>query len=595
MNENLLKKLMYQYTVSFFVINLSESLTVLIDHIIVSRNLGATAMAAMGLSSPAFAIMSLLCSFATIGMQTLCSNAMNYGDRKKITAVFNTGVMIVGIIAVLATVFGILGADYVCILFGANPGDLELFTILRNYMFGVTLGMPGYMGYILFSPLAALEGNRRIVSTSAIIQNLINIVGDLISVKVLHLGIWGVGISTGISWLVAFVIMLPAFCNKKSVFKFKLMKPDMKSLKEMSVIGSTKITRYISKIFSKLLINRFVLYFGSTIAMSALSVNHSLTGFVLVVGIGVSECINLCTQMAFTERDRECLSAMMRIARKMIVGLFSLTTLLMAIIFVFSNRIAAFFVINQPELLKFTAFSLRCMAIQIPLNAINCVLIAYLQGSKRIVLTNVMSFLHRFVSLALFTLILGFSFGIYGVFIAVPISELAVVLFYFIFAFRKAPKNSTLIEKVLALPADFDKGIKNSISFSVSNVDEVVRVAEKINDFLLSSGINDNSIIYRTSLCVEEMASNVVKYGFNLDNKKHNCDIRIIIETDNSIIVRVRDDCPSFNVKERYECIDKGDTFSNIGIKLLFSIADDVYYINLLGLNTVQMKILCQK
>ncbi|MDO5441768.1 MAG: hypothetical protein Q4F55_04355, partial [Bacillota bacterium] len=60
MNENLLKKLMYQYTVSFFVINLSESLTVLIDHIIVSRNLGATAMAAMGLSSPALAIKSLL-------------------------------------------------------------------------------------------------------------------------------------------------------------------------------------------------------------------------------------------------------------------------------------------------------------------------------------------------------------------------------------------------------------------------------------------------------------------------------------------------------------------------------------------------------
>lgn len=591
MNENLLKKLMYQYTVSFFVINLAESLTVLIDHIIVSRNLGATAMAAMGLSTPAFAIMSLLCSFATIGMQTLCSNAMNCGDTKKISAVFNTGVMIVGIIAVLSTVVGILGADYVCMLFGANPAEAELFTTLRSYMFGVTIGMSGYMGYILFSPLAALEGNRRIVSVSAIVQNVLNIVGDLLSVRVFNLGIFGIGLSTGISWLVAFAIMIPIFLNKKSVFRFNLMKPDLKSLKEMSVIGSTKVTRYISKILSRLLINRFVLFFGSTIAMSALSVNHSLTGFVLVVGIGVSECINLCTQMAYTERDKDGLASMMHIARKMIVGLFSLTTLLMVFVFLFAKEIAGFFVINQPELLKYTAFSLRCMAIQIPLNAINCVLIAYLQGSKRIVLTNIMSFLHRFVSLALFTLVLGFSFGIYGVFIAVPASEAAVILVYIFIAFRKAPKSSTLVEKFLVLPPDFDKGIKNSISFSVSTVEEVVSVSEKVNNFLVSAGVEDSSIIYKTSLCVEEMASNVVKYGFHLDKKKHNCDIRIILENDNSIVIRIRDDCPFFNVKERYECIDNGDICSNLGIKLLFAIADEVYYINLLGLNTVQIKL----
>lgn len=591
MNENLLKRLMYRYTMSFFVINLSESLTMLIDQLIVSRNLGSTAMAAMGLSSPAFAIMSLLCSFLTIGMQTICSKAMNCGDSKKISTVFNTGVTIVGIIAALATIIGIFGVDYVCLLFGAKREETELFAMLRDYMKGVNIGIIGYMGYILFSPLATLEGNRGVVTTAAIVQNVVNIAGDLLSVKVLNLGIRGVGIFTGVSWLAAFLVIIPSFLSKKSTFRFKFMKPDLKSLGEMTVIGSTKFTKYISKIFSKLLINRLVLFFGSTLAMSALSVNHSLTGFVLVIGVGVSECISLCTQMAYTERDRDNLVSIMHIARKMVFSIFSLTTVLMIFVFAFANKIAGFFIINQPELRTLTAFSLRCMAFQIPLNAFNCVLIAYLQGSKRIKLTNIMSFIHRFVSLAVFTLLLGAAFGISGVFIAVPVSEFAVTLLYFVIAFRKSPKGIPIIEKLLMLPADFNAGIKDSTTFGVSNIDEVIQVAEQVGDFLNTAGVENKTTIYKASLCVEEMASNVVKYGFTKDYKKHNCSIRVIVETNGTIVLRIRDDCPLFNVKERYECIDKGDKYSNIGIKLVFSIAEDVSYIKLLGLNTVQIRL----
>ena len=595
MNENLLKKLMYRYTFTFFVINLSESLTVLIDQMIVSRNLGANAMAAMGLSSPAFAIMSLLCSFFTIGMQTICAKAMNCGDREKIEKVFNTGVLIVGIAAVVTTVIGLAGLDYVCMLFGAEPEDAALFHELREYMRGVIIGTAGYMGYILLSPLAALEGNRRAVTIAAVVQNVLNIGGDLISVRFLHFGIGAVGLCTGLSWLVAFAIMLPMFTKKNTAFRFRFMKPDWRSFTEMTTIGSTRFTRYFSKIFSKLLVNRLVLYFGSTLAMSALSVNHSLTGFILVTGVGASECISLCTQMAYNERDRDYLVLMMRIARKMVLSLSSLTIVLMVAVLLLADPLAALFIVDQPELHSLTAFSLRCMAVQIPVNAINCILIAYLQGSKRIKLTNFMSFVHRFVSLAVFTLILGACFRVYGVFIAVPVSEFADTLIYLIIAFRRSPSDAPLIEKILMLPSDFDEGIRSSTSFSVCTMEEVVCVSEQVGDFLTAAGIEDPSIVYKTSLCLEEMASNVVKYGFHKDNNQHSCDIRILVETDGGIVLRIRDDCPLFNVRERYECIDRADVCSNLGIRMVFDIANDVSYFKLLGLNTVQIRIDCSK
>ena len=590
-NEDLLKRLMYRYTLTYFVINLSESLATLIDQLIASRALGATAMAAMGLSSPAFSMMSLLCSFFTIGMQTLISNAMNCGDNRKISAVFNTGMLIMSVVALVATFLGLIGVDFVCVLFGASKSEVNVYNSLRQYMLGITAGMIGYMGHIMLSPLAALEGRRRLVTYSVIAQNVLNVAGDLITVKVLHMDTLGLGLSTGLSWNVAFLIVLSGFLRKDTLFKFKLMRPNFKALLEMLTIGSTKFTRYISKIFSKLLINRLVILFGGTVAMSALSVNHSMTGFLLVTGIGVSECVSLCTQMFYSDRDRDYLKKMAGITRKMLVSLRSPALLIALSCFVLASPIAGLFVPERGELRSLTTFSIRCMALQIPVNAINCVLIAYLQGSRRIKLTNVMSFLHRFLSLAVMTLILGLLFGVRGVFAAVPASEIPVALVYLIIALRHSEKGASLTERLLMLPNGFDGDIKSSLSLSVKTNEDVVRVSRQVREFLTGAGIDSKAAVYKTSLCLEEMAANVVNHGFKKDNKKHSCDIRVMLDTDGNILMRVRDDCRLFNILERYRLIDGGDVYSNIGIKVVFAVADEINYIKLLGLNTVLIKL----
>lgn len=71
--------------------------------------------------------------------------------------------------------------------------------------------------------------------------------------------------------------------------------------------------------------------------------------------------------------------------------------------------------------------------------------------------------------------------------------------------------------------------------------------------------------------------------------KKHLLEAAIIYK-DNNIILRIKDDCIPFNPKERLVLINTQDLFKNIGIKMVYKIADEVIYQNLIGLNILTIK-----
>ena len=61
---------------------------------------------------------------------------------------------------------------------------------------------------------------------------------------------------------------------------------------------------------------------------------------------------------------------------------------------------------------------------------------------------------------------------------------------------------------------------------------------------------------------------------------------------DDSVMLRIKDDCIPFNPKEWYDMVSaKKDPTSNIGIRLVYALAQEVNYQNLLGLNVLTIKL----
>ena len=162
----------------------------------------------------------------------------------------------------------------------------------------------------------------------------------------------------------------------------------------------------------------------------------------------------------------------------------------------------------------------------------------------------------------------------------------AVIFFGAWTAIRHVPRK---LEHILLLPEDFGVPDRERLDITVRNIDETMEVSRQVSSFCESRGI-DARRSYFAGLCLEEMAGNVVLHGFTKDRKKHSLDIRVAHSGDD-IILRLRDNCRSFNPFERIRSMESGDGVKNIGIRLVYSIAKDVQYQNLLGLNNLVIRI----
>ena len=86
------------------------------------------------------------------------------------------------------------------------------------------------------------------------------------------------------------------------------------------------------------------------------------------------------------------------------------------------------------------------------------------------------------------------------------------------------------------------------------------------------------------------MVVNVIDHGFTKDKKNHSVGVRVVCKND-EVILRIKDDCVPFDPAERNHLTEGGDAVSNIGIRMVYSIANEIKYQNLFGLNVLTIRI----
>ena len=153
----------------------------------------------------------------------------------------------------------------------------------------------------------------------------------------------------------------------------------------------------------------------------------------------------------------------------------------------------------------------------------------------------------------------------------------------------KASGGVRSLEDLMAIPDRIGVKPEERIDISITSMEEALDVSQQISEFCSMRNIDSKRSQY-ASLCMEEMAGNIVKHGFCLDKKKHSVDIRVV-HKDDEIILRIRDNCAAFDPSEYHKVMQPGESDQNIGIRLVYGIAKEVKYQNLLGMNVLTMRI----
>lgn len=584
--HSIIRSCLWNYAFLFMLIDLVDSLTVVIDSAF-TKTLGPAALAAQGMSNPSFVLCNIFVSMLAVGICSKCSMAMSVGNSEQTCAYFSTGCFTAVVLACIVTFGSVVFLDPFVRLCGADGSDPVLQKALRDMLRGWYWGIPGYFGFIFFSQLVALDGNKRCVVVTSVVMLVSNAVMDLLAITVMKNGIWGIGFSTGISYIFGCLIMLTNFLRRRSAFRFSARAVKLSLLPGALRLGTPKLTQYGCKFLAPLIINNIIIAVGGSAAMAAFSMQRSLMTLCAVPGYGISHSVSLFTAAYYSDKDGQSLKEIADGALQLVL----LTCVpISAIVLLFAVPIARFYLPTDPVACQYGVTALICMPMAILLNAVNLVILSYLHGSRKLLLDHLQTISHRLLWSVALNLLLSRSMGVNGLFLAVPMAELFVLLTYLCGAVLFSRRGSVM-ETILLLPESFHVLRETQFRFTVTNLEEAVNISDSIDSFCREQGIDSRRSMF-AALCVEELVTNVVKHGFRKDIWHHSCDVCVRVE-DGDVVLRFRDDCRYFNLKERYEAIRtrEEDISANVGIRLVYQIAKDIRYVNLLDTNTLIIRV----
>lgn len=582
-NDYITKKVFRSYLVMSIAAMAAVTLGMLIDGIVVGNFLGSKAMAAFGLCSPLFIIFAAVAGVFSNGSISLCAKYIGQDKPEKVNEVF-TGTMITSVLTAGAvTAVCVMFPEAISRLLGANDALLGL---TKDYILGFGIGaVPIIISQVLIA-FARTDGSPSISLISIVGMAIANISLDFIMVLVFDMGMVGMGLATSISYFIALMICCSHFLKKTNTLR--LVKPS-KGLLQIGTVLKTGMPNAVNRVCITLrtaILNNVLGAIAGSVAITALSIQSSLNSLLGSVCLGVGTTALLICGIFFGEEDKRTLADTVKVSIK--TGII-ITTVISVITIVAAKPLVMMFGKGDADVIAMATRTIIFFMISLPLYVISVVFLNYYQSTGNLFMANFVCIGDNLIFMLIPVAILVPFMGTDGVWLSFILCELIMLISLAFMIKLKTKKWPRCLEDFLLLPDDFGISEDNQITISIGNdMKQVLQLSEGVKEFCTEHNI-DARRTHHLSLCIEEMAGNVVKYAFK-SGEKHYIDICIMIK-DSDLIFRMRDDGVMFNPLERLKSVDENDKCSNIGIRLVKNISKTTDYRNTVGLNNLIIRI----
>ena len=561
------------------------SVNSIVSSFFASNWVGITAMSAVGLYGPLNMLVSAVSTILVGGAVILCGRYMGRNDRDRTHSVFSLDLAVSALIALIFTalfiVMGLFG------LTGFLTQDEAVRPVFNRFLLGQSIGV---LPFMLSNPIAAflsLENRGRRTFTASLVYIAVNIALNWLFVQQLRMEAFGLSLASSLGMWVFLGVQAQFYLSGKSYFRFSSARLAWKESGEILRIGLPGALSYLYQTGRGLITNRLLEAFVGSVAISAFAASDSLLRIFWALPGGMLAVSRMMISVSVGEEDRQTLTDVMRVMFRRFVPLMCAVSA--AIILCAGPMTGLFYRESAGPVYMMTVWGLRILPLCMPLSIICMHFTCYGQASGKTWLVHLLSLLDGIVCVAGFTALLIRSIGMNSVYFANVLNGIVTTLVIFGYSWKKNRRFPRNMEELMVIPDGFGVPEEDRMDLSVSTVEDVVGVCEQVQRFCLGRG-TDARRAYLAGLSMEEMAGNIVEHGFEKDLKSHSVDVRVVYK-DGDVILRTRDDCVPFDPGERQKLSDGGDVTANIGIRMVFRIARDVQYQNILGLNVLTIRI----
>ncbi len=386
---------------------------------------GSISTSASGAVGIVFSLMAVIQAFGFMyghGSGTNLSKHLGMKDIETGKRYAATGFYLSLLSGLIITILGLLFLDPFMRLLGSTETILPY---SREYGIYILLAAPLLASSCVLNNLLRYEGKAFFAMIGLCTGGLLNIFGDFILINIFHLGVTGAGISTAVSQLISFIILLVPFLRKITITSFH---PKYITLKKEVILrifynGSPSLIRQGLQSVSGMFLNHIAGLYGDA-AIAALSIMNRITNFLFCVTIGLGQglqpvsAFNFGAKFYSRVKDAFWFGLKLSVVLVLILGVFS---------FGFAEQLITLFR-DDPEVIMIGTKALRYECLILPAICFstfaNMLFQSIGQGKIAAFLASLRSGLCLIPSLFILTSL----FGLTGLQLTYPVSDLSAGL-----------------------------------------------------------------------------------------------------------------------------------------------------------------------
>lgn len=431
MNKKHYRKEFAKYTTLNVLGMLGLSCYILADTFFISNGLGADGLTALNLAIPVYSFVHGSGLMLGMGGATKYSIYKSQKKQNNMNLAFTNTLYMYGILALIFVLAGIFLSRQITTLVGA---DDAVFAMTHTYLKVILLFAPAFMLNDIFICFVRNDGSPRLAMTAMLAGSLSNIVLDYIFIFPLKMGIFGAVFATSLAPLISMGILSSYGRRKENQFHFIKTKPALAAGRSILSLGVPALITEVSSGIVIIVFNIIILGLLGNVGVAAYGIIANLSLVVISIYTGISQGIQPLLSRAHGTRDTANIKNLLRCA---ITTAAVLSCVFYLLINFFADPIAAVFNKEHNAQLQEIAISgLKLYFTAIPFAGFNIILSVYFTSTETPIPAHIISLLRGLFIIIPAAFLLAGLWGITGVWLAFPVTELLAAGFGWIIYLR---------------------------------------------------------------------------------------------------------------------------------------------------------------
>ena len=424
-------RLLVQYALPAIIAMTASSLYNMVDSIFIGQGVGALAISGLAVTFPFMNLSAAFGAGVGVGSSSYLSVKLGQKDYSTAQRILGNNVTLNVIIGLLFSVVSLLFLDPILFFFGASEQTLPY---AREYMVIILLG--NIITHLYFGMNAVLRAasKPREAMYTTIFTVVFNSLLDPLFIYTFDLGIRGAAIATILSQTVALVWQIRLFSDKSQLLHLKrgIYRLDNTIVKNILGIGISPFAMNATACLVAIFVNQRLLEYGGDLAVGAYGIANRVAFIFIMINFGVNQGMQPIAGYNYGAQNYDRLMRVLKLA--MIAGTCITTSGFLVAEFIPHICVSLF--TSDTELTELSVNGLRIMMAAMPIVGYQMIVTNFFQSIGKAKISIFLSLSRQLLFLVPLIGVLPLSFGVNGVWVAMPISDSFSALFALVMMVR---------------------------------------------------------------------------------------------------------------------------------------------------------------